>query len=200
MTNICHLSANCKHNHVLLTAGACPVELVLAHKAAIEETVCSVNITAQNLKKQDTWIRMMVHSIDINMFPECETGMKLLKEDIEMNYSHIKLTILPQSLTRPETRSNKKATTMVIAVCTEHEAKLIQDHGVQVDGKIGNADRYVDSGPTDQYTNCQQFGHSYIRCKQSAICNICSDHHTTTSRSCGSCSSIGKQCAHDVIQ
>jgi hypothetical protein len=47
--------------------------LVLAHNAAIEKTICVVNITAQNLKKQQSWIRMMVHSIDINMFPEFET-------------------------------------------------------------------------------------------------------------------------------
>ena len=82
----------------------------------------------------------MVRSIEITMFPECETGMKLLKEDIEMNNNHIKLTTLPRSLTKPETRPHNKATTMVIAVHTEHEAKLIQDHGVQVDGKICKAD------------------------------------------------------------
>jgi hypothetical protein len=39
MANIGHVSANYKYNLVLLTADACPVELVLAHKAAIEETV-----------------------------------------------------------------------------------------------------------------------------------------------------------------
>jgi hypothetical protein len=200
LANIGHVSANYKHNLVLLTADACPVDLVLAHKAAIEETVRSVDTTAQNLKKQETWIRMMVHSIDITMFPECETGMKLLKEDIEMNNNHIKLTTLPRSLTKPETRPHKKATTMVIAVRTEHEAKLIQDHGVQVDGKTRKADRYVASRPTDQCTNCQQFGHSYLRCKQSPFCNICAEPHSTTSHSCGSCPSIGKQCVHDVIQ
>jgi hypothetical protein len=39
MANIGHILANYKHNLVLLTADACPVELILAHKAAIEETV-----------------------------------------------------------------------------------------------------------------------------------------------------------------
>jgi hypothetical protein len=145
MANICHVSANYKHNLILLTADACPVQLVLAHKTAIEETVRSVNITAQNLTMQETWIRMMVHSIDIDIFPECDSGMKLLKEDIEINHNHIKLTTLPQSLTRPETQPHKKATTMVIAVRTEHEAKFIQDHGVQVDSKTCKADRYVAS-------------------------------------------------------
>src|SRR5580765_133221 len=141
LSNIGHVSANHKHNLVLLTADACPVELVLAHKAAIEETVRSVDTNAQSLKKQETWIRMMVHSIDIDMFPECEMGMQLLKEDIEMNNNHIKITTLPRSLSKAETRPYKKATTMVIAVSTEHEAKLIQDHEVQVDGKTRKAEQ-----------------------------------------------------------
>jgi hypothetical protein len=70
MANIGHVSANYTHNLVLLTADTCPVGLVLAHMVAIEETVCSVDITAQNLKMQETRIRMMVHSININMIPE----------------------------------------------------------------------------------------------------------------------------------
>ncbi|KAF8241193.1 hypothetical protein K440DRAFT_515865, partial [Wilcoxina mikolae CBS 423.85] len=78
----------------------------------------------------------------------------------------------------------KKATTMVIAVRTEYEAKLIQDQGVQVDGNTCKAEQYVASRPTDQCTNCQQFGHSYLRCKQPAICNIYAEPHTTTSHSC----------------
>jgi hypothetical protein len=45
----------------------------------------------------------MVNYVDINIFPEGETGMKLLKEDIEMNNNHIKLATLPQSLTKPDT-------------------------------------------------------------------------------------------------
>ena len=105
---------------------------------------------------------MMIHSIDIAMFPQCETGMKELKEDIEMNYNHIRLATQPQSLTKPETGPHKKPTTMLIAVHTEYEAILIQDHGVQVDGKTREADRYVASWPTDQCTNCQQFGHPYL--------------------------------------
>ena len=52
MGNIGHVSAIYKHNLVLLTADSCPVELVLAHKAAIEETVRSVETTAQNLKSK----------------------------------------------------------------------------------------------------------------------------------------------------
>jgi hypothetical protein len=128
MANIGHISANYKHNLILLTAEASLVRLVLAHKAAIEEIVCSVDITAQNLKMQETWMQMMVHSVDINMFPECPTGLKLLKEDIEMNNNHIKLAILPQSLPQPETRPHKNAIPMIIAVCTEHEAMLLLDH------------------------------------------------------------------------
>jgi hypothetical protein len=130
--------------------------------------------------------------------------MRNMHEIIERRYwdeqQFIKLTTLPRSLTMPETWPHKKTTTMVFAVYTEHEDKLIQDHGIQVDSKTRKADRYVASQPTNQCTNCQQFGQSYLLCKQSAICNIRADHHTTTSHSCRSCPSIGKQCAHDVIQ
>jgi hypothetical protein len=56
MANIGHVSANYKHNLVLLTADAYPVELVLPHKAAIDDTVRSVDIAVQNIKKQETWI------------------------------------------------------------------------------------------------------------------------------------------------
>jgi hypothetical protein len=52
--NIGHVSANYKHNLVPLTEDAGAVELVLAHNAAIEKTICVVNITAQNLKKQQS--------------------------------------------------------------------------------------------------------------------------------------------------
>jgi hypothetical protein len=79
------------------------------------------------------------------MFPACKTGITSSKNDIEMNNNHVKLTILPRSLIIPETRPPKKATTMVIAVRTENGAKLIQDHGVEVDGKTHNADQYVAS-------------------------------------------------------
>jgi hypothetical protein len=101
----------------------------------IEETVPSVDMTAQDLKMPDTWIGIRIYSIDIDMFPECRTEMKLWKEDIQMNNKHIKLTTLPQSFTKPETRLHKKATTMVIAVHTDHEAKLIQYIEVYADGR-----------------------------------------------------------------
>jgi ribosomal protein S4E len=32
---------------------------------------------------------------------------------------------------------------MIVAVHTKHEAKLIQDHGVQVDGKTRKAAQYM---------------------------------------------------------
>jgi hypothetical protein len=41
------------------------------------------------------------------MFPECETEMKLLKEDIEMNNNHIKLTALPRSHQARNTTTQK---------------------------------------------------------------------------------------------
>jgi hypothetical protein len=56
MANIGHIAANYKHNLVLLTADASLVEMILAHKAAIEETFYSVNIAIQNPKKLETWI------------------------------------------------------------------------------------------------------------------------------------------------
>jgi hypothetical protein len=71
--------------------------------------------------------------------------MKLVKEDIEMNNNHVKLAPLPQFHIKPEIRPHKNATTIVITVRTEHEAKLIQDHGVQVDGRTCKADQYVTS-------------------------------------------------------
>jgi hypothetical protein len=198
--NIGHISTNYKNNLVLLTTDTCPVELVLAHKTAIEETVKAADATAQSLKQQETWSRVMIHCVDIHMFPETETGMNLLKEEIELNNSHIKLTTLPRSLTRPETRPNKQYTTMVVAVRTEHEAQLMKDHGVQVNGRIRRADRYITARPTDQCTGCQQFGHSYLRCKNDAKCNICAGDHTTTSHTCGTCPSKGKQCTHDTVK
>jgi hypothetical protein len=54
MANIGPVSANYKQNLGHLTADACPVELIVAHKAAIEDTVRSVDITVQNLEMQET--------------------------------------------------------------------------------------------------------------------------------------------------
>ncbi|KAF8241192.1 hypothetical protein K440DRAFT_637339 [Wilcoxina mikolae CBS 423.85] len=49
LANIGHVSANHKYNLFLLTADACLVELVLAHKDAIEETVRSFDANTQSL-------------------------------------------------------------------------------------------------------------------------------------------------------
>jgi hypothetical protein len=57
-----------------------------------------------------------------------------------MKNNHIKLTTLPRSLKKPETQPLTKATTIVIAVHTEHDVKYIHDHVVQADGKFPKAD------------------------------------------------------------
>ena len=130
-------------------------------------------------------------------FKDTEEGMETLKQEIEECNSNITLMNLPRYMSKPESRVGKLATSAVVAVRTEVEAKKMLLGGLMIGGKRCKTEKYFAARPTDQCSTCQGFGHHWQKCRKQASCRICSEHHKTTEHECKLCPQLkGKQCSH----
>lgn len=194
---IISITQNIRGNFVLLTRDDCKADTLLPYKETLEKKIKEADPAVQGLKQQETWAKVMVHGISLINFKDTPEGMQVLKEEIEQCNSNVTLMNLPRYMSKPEARVGKLATSAVIAVRTEAEAKGILLGGLMIGGKRCKTEKYYAARPTDQCSTCQGFGHHWQKCRKEARCRICSEQHRTTEHECKLCPQLkGKQCQH----
>ena len=66
--------------------------------------------------KQETWTKVIVHKVDLERFPDTETGMKSLHAELETFNEGLALVSTPRYITKPENRVEKVHSSCVIAM------------------------------------------------------------------------------------
>ena len=185
---------NEKGNLVLQTRGDCLAETVLEFK---EQLMKALDKTSDDIKVHETWAKLIVHNIPLDLFPDTQTGMALLQEEIQSCNSTVQLMLPPRYMSRPENRLQKSASSVVIAVRSISEANKILKNHLLIHNHQRRTERYYQAKPTDQCTNCQGFGHVWQRCMQSPNCRHCGLGHKSSEHSCTQCpNNKGKPCLH----
>ncbi len=122
-----------------------------------------------------------------------------MKEDIEEYNTDIKLAAPPRWLTKPEIRTGKSHSSLIISFLTASEAKFALNNRLIIAGKVVKTSPFIESKSTTQCHRCQKFGHHQQTCKSTPQCQFCGQEHHTTLHSCPICES-NKQCTHLTLQ
>ena len=197
---ITSVTENARKNLVLLTRDDCFATVVLGFKDVLEKAIRKEDPSTQTLKPQESWSKVIVHGVSLIHFQDNEQGMLGLKDEIERHNSTVALMGTPRYLSRPERRVGKMATSAVVAVRTEDEAKGILRQGLMIGGRVCKTERFFGARPTDQCNNYQGFGHHWQKCKAEPRCRICSGKHKTTEHTCKQCNIRGRKCPHDNLK
>jgi hypothetical protein len=198
---VTHIDTNLRNNIVIHTGKTCKAESLRPYTTQINKAISTVITDAPSIRIHEKWTKIMVHSVSLDHFPETATGMALLQEEIE-KYNSCKLTCPPRYLTRPETRTNKKASTIVIALPSEATARPLLKN-IDIHGRRHTTERFYTARPWDQCSKCQQHGHHHMRCKNDARCKYCAEPHKTTEHQCNNTTCrqpAGKDCTHTTTR
>jgi hypothetical protein len=198
---VTHIDVNLRNNITLNTERSCKAETLRPYITQINHAINAVIRDAPSIRIHEKWAKIMVHSVSLEHFPDTPTGLELLQDEIE-KFNSCKLTTPPRYLTRPETRTNKKASTVVIALPSEAASKPLLK-GIDIHGKRHTTERFYTARPWDQCSNCQQYGHHHMRCKNDARCRFCAEPHKTTEHQCKEkmCREpVGKDCTHTLTR
>ena len=195
------VTENARHNLVFLTREDCKASEVLKHHDAIMFAIRKLDDTASTIKMQETWAKVMVHSVNLIRYPDTHTGLGLLAEEIKEHNPNIEVATAPRYMTHPDKRQGKTSSTVILAVRSEADAKTIIDKGILIDGQRKRSERYWAARPTDQCNICQGFGHHWRRCKATPICGFCAESHKTREHECKKCpEKKGRKCGHTKVK
>lgn len=191
------VTENARHNLVFLTREDCKASEVLKHHDAIMFAIRKLDDSASTIKTQETWAKVMVHSVNLTRYPDSHTGLSLLAEEITEHNPGTEIAAAPRYMTHPDKRQGKASSTVILAVRSETDAKTIIDKGLLIDGQRKRAERYWAARPTDQCNICQGFGHHWRRCKADPTCGFCAGPHKTREHECKKCpEKKGRKCSH----
>ena len=195
------VTLNQKNNYILTTREDCPASTVLQYKETLQSTLQNIDNTTAAMKPQETWAKVAVHGINLLAYPDDTIGMELLQKEVETHNPGVTLTTTPRYITRPENRTGKRDSSIVICVASESLANQLTKKGVLIDCQRRKSERYWAARPSDQCSSCQGFGHHWKRCVTNPICRLCAQAHKTGDHVCPQCpSSRGKQCPHTVLR
>ena len=128
--------------------------------------------------------------------------MQLAKEEIETFNKDLKLACLPTWLTSEETQSQKAHSSVILAFGSDQETKkALRNRLIIAEVSVKTA-VYNVSKSTDQCNKCQQFGHHFAKCQNTAKCQICAQNHNTRQHECHLCPQMekGTTCIHTVLK
>src|SRR5437588_6525994 len=181
---------NHRGNHTLTTIDRFTEEELAPYLATIKGEIEKFHKEVAAVGKQETWTKVIVHKVDLERFPDTETGMKSLHAELEIYNEGLALASTPRYLTKPENRMEKVHSSCVIAIRDQGYLKRLLRYGICIFGRQHKVEQYCAAPPTDQCKNCQKFGCHHERCKNPPVCGICADpHDTTKTHACLNCSS-----------
>jgi hypothetical protein len=195
------INQSLKGNLIITINDECTIEDILAHENEINTTIRIADENANSIRAQETWSKVIIHSVSLLNYPDSSDGMRKLQDEIhQFNPSCRNIAAPPRYMSNPDTRVGKTASSVVLAFRSDIDARHAVAHGLSIDGKKSRVERFWTARPTDQCSNCQRFGHPHQRCKFEARCRICGGAHPTTQHKCEQChTKRGTECEkHDT--
>ena len=186
-----------KGDHIVLTtAYTCTADDLLKHRAIWEP-----ELGGQRAKKIKKWYKLIAHRVPTESF-NTEGGMQLLKDDLELFNQGLKLVTLPQWLSQPQVRQEKRHSSVVLALKTKEEVTQALRKRLVIAGISIRTAEYLVNKPSDQCVRCQQYGHIQNSCHRPLTCQLCAGPHNTRDHQCLVLECKGKPmpCSHTQIK
>jgi hypothetical protein len=177
------------------------IEVKQGHTAAQlkeKETVWSHLVPRlQEVVVREKWYKLVAHSVatDLILADSEEKQMVAFKEDIETYNHDIELAAPPRWLTKPESRTGKLHSSLVLSFKTQRELKHALRNRIVIAGTPVRTSEFVDIRPSTQCRNCQKFGHHQRTCRHPTRCQLCAGQHSTSVHKCSTCQAT-KECSH----
>ena len=151
----------------------------------------------QEVVIRERWHKLVAHSVatDLIVADSEEKQMEAFQEDIETYNHDIQLAAPPRWLTRPELRTGKLHSSLVLSFKTPRELKHALRNRLVIAGTPVRTSEFVDIRPTTQCRNCQKFGHHQRTCRHQVRCQLCAGSHPTNLYQCTTCQAT-KECSH----
>src|SRR6266702_1851116 len=108
----------------------------------------------------------------------------------------------PRWLTKPEQRTEKRASSVVIALSGNKANEVTSRPRLFAFSATLRIERKLRFGPSTQCAKCQKFGHHTNKCNNPPACRWCSLSHLTGAHSCptSTCSVNGRPCSHSLAK
>jgi hypothetical protein len=127
----------------------------------------------------ERWTKFIAHGVPTN------ANMEGIRQDIESQYSTLKLAQTPRWLTPPEKHYNKETAVVVLAFVGSLNTKIIGTSKLRIVNTDSKISPYYSYNEATQRTNCQLYGHPTALCPtQTPTCAVCSEQHTTQNHPC----------------
>jgi hypothetical protein len=127
----------------------------------------------------ERWTKFLLHNVPTSL------SLREIRFEIETHYPELKLAQDPRWLKKHETLTNKRASTIVIALLG---AVTLQGFGLRkltISNNDCKIDEYHEYAGWTQCHKCQQPGHPQDLCKETHFtCGICAQPHSTCDHPC----------------
>ena len=124
----------------------------------------------------------------------------LLKDEIEIFNSDLKLLKNSTWLSSQENRQINKHATILIAVEDAKQAQTAIENRLCIAGNWLIAEKCQNFLFKKQCLNCQRFDHSTKACFAQSICQICAEEHNTSQHNCNICNTQDQICSHTILK
>jgi len=151
----------------------------------------------QEVVIREKWYKLVAHSVatDLILADSEEKQMEAFKEDIETFNHDIELAAPPRWLTKPESRTGKLHSSLVLSFKTQRELKHALRNRIVIAGTPVRTSEFVDIRPSTQCRNCQKFGNHQRTCRHPTRCQLWAGQHSTSVHKCSTCQAT-KECSH----
>jgi hypothetical protein len=142
------------------------------------------------------WSKFLVHNIPTDATPLA------IQEQIELIYPTLQLAQTPRWLVPTDRRTNKQASTLVIALLGAFDLKHLGTTTLTLCNRKCRITPYFSWTPDSHCRNCQGYGHHTKLCKaEKPTCAICAQQHSTKDHLCliPTCRA-GNSCTHPPLK
>jgi len=126
--------------------------------------------------------------------------LSLLKDEIEIFNSGLKLLKNSIWLSSQENRQNNRHVTILIAVENAKQAQTAIENRLCIAESWLIAEKCQNFLFKKQCLNCQKFDHSTRACFAQAVCQICAEMHKTSQHNYNICNIQDQICSHAILK
>lgn len=148
----------------------------------------------RSLEVDTPWFKVVAHGIPTRDFNK-EGGLILLQDEVEIFNKGLKLVCTPRWLSSPQKRSQNLRGSVILSFATEEEGRIALKGRLYIAGISVRTEKLVETSPSYQCRNCQQFGHTPIRCRNTPKCEFCAEDHPSNQHKCSLCIEV-HPCQH----
>ena len=136
-------------------------------------------------------VQIVVHGVPTSL------PLELLQQELTTFNPGLTMSSPPRWLTKPEQRTEKRASSVVIALSGNKANEVASRPRLFAFSATLRIKRKLHFGPSTQCAKCQKFGHHTNKCNNPPACRWCSLPHLTGAHSCptSTCSVNGRPAA-----